>query len=173
MGTPPALARVRAAEKIGRMIQPESQAIPATAASPLPNLAPTIVGHIVIAPPDWQPVPPDLITIAEASRRYGISRYTIYRWIETGLIRAWGRRTHIHVSAAELMPPYQPTRPGAMLRTYRRGQRRAKHEAKAAAQTVDAGHRSHGGAPPGPAGEIPTAPPVSPDSDGLPVPGQS
>ena len=172
MGTPPALARVRAAKKIGRMIQPESQAIPATAA-PLPNLAPTIVGHIVIAPPDWQPVPPDLITIAEASRRYGISRYTIYRWIETGLIRAWGRRTHIHVSAAELMPPYQPTRPGAMLSSYYRGRRRARAAARAEALTRSGAHCDSSDAVGHDAPETSPDPPVSPDSDGLPVPGQS
>lgn len=59
--------------------------------------------------PDVQPT--DLLSIVQASRALGVNRSTIYRWIESGKIKAKTRRHNLRVviAGAEILRIYGAT----------------------------------------------------------------
>jgi hypothetical protein len=55
-----------------------------------------------------EPIPGDLIPIKLAAEVAGCNLATIYDWIHTSKIPAWGRKQKYRVSLASIMPPVRP-----------------------------------------------------------------
>ena len=52
-------------------------------------------------------IPNDLASVPAASMITGYQDRTIWKWIRTGKVKAWGRRRCYRVSVSELLAPVQ------------------------------------------------------------------
>lgn len=84
------------------------------------------------------PVPNDLVSIAQAAFDCKICTETIYKYIATGRLRCWGRPGRYRVSMAELMPTYQVVKANRPRASYDRSKNLGAHSEPRKAKTATA-----------------------------------
>jgi hypothetical protein len=52
--------------------------------------------------------PTDLCSVSEAAVRTSLNKFTIWKWIRAGSVKAYGRSGCLRVSVADLLPEFDP-----------------------------------------------------------------